>query len=256
MKAEGTREANARRSWRASATSGAGILAAIGVALLFAGSAAAAPAVLAAGKVTDTAPYTGEEFGAAFLDESGCGVTGAIVVAPYFNLTTGQSYASLNLSATACGTPSSEGDMDEESGFVLAAFTGVGGSYHVKATWELNLSVSLAAKPGSSSSAAAFYSVEPIVAVFDETNGSFLGPSTHAELFHEITSGTYSHTYSKLKVTQYSNQTLKKSNSYEIETYVLVETYVFVTAPSSTAGSFVNMGIVGKDADLLSLTFP
>jgi hypothetical protein len=232
------------------------IAGAVVLVLLFVGSTAATPVVLKGSPVTYKPPYSGQEIGTATLSQTGCGGSTAILVNPFFNLTTGKAFGADNLSQRSCGSVADTASLDLEAGFVAnSSFTGIGGNYKVKTTWVLTFSVVLVASPGSIYQAAvALFEVEPIVEIFDETNGSALGPSSYSHVLLSISSGSYLHTYSALHMTQYSNQTLKKSHTYVIEAYAMVYTYVYVTPGTSYCSAYVNMGGKGKVATLTSLT--
>lgn len=254
-----TEEAESRPRWERRVGGGLAIAAAIGVALLFLGSAAATPVGVAAASVTDKAPYTGVESSNEFglLSGSGgpiCGVAESFLVAPFFNLTTGHANESVKATAHSCGPGTSFAEPEEMAGFTSASYTTTSGMHHIKATWTIDLSAKLVATPGGpSQTAEAYFIVTTQLYLLDLTNSSVFDQANYPYLIYEITSGTYSHVYPKVVQELYLNATLVKSHSYEFGVFVYLTVYASVSPGTSSASASANMGSGGRNAFLSSV---
>ena len=257
MKKQGERGKGVRSRWRGRSLAGAWVAAAVGVVLMFVGSAAAASTAATATPVTYKAPYSGTEFDDLwdYLGGSGgpiCGVAGTFPVLPFFNLTTGYANESVKATAKSCGTGTNFAEPEALAGFESNSITGVSGLRHVKASWVWDFSVKLVAAPSTGSSAEAYFVVGGSIYLYDETNGS-IWFSNFPTVDNFISSGTYSHVY-KDHESMYVNATLNKTHSYDFVVEVWIGLEAEVSPGTSTASAAVNMGSGGRSAFLVSVT--
>jgi len=249
-----------RPNWHGRIGVSLGLAAAIGVALLFVGSVAAAPVATAAASVTYRAPYSGTEASNEFglLSGSGgpiCGVAEYFPLAPFFYLYAGVANESVKATAQSCGPGTSFASPEAMAGFDSANFTTTSGTHHIKATWNFDLSVKLVATPGSPSQTAnAYFFLSTQAYLIDLTNGSLFNQDNSPYFTHEITSGTYSHHFSKIVLSTYVNATLVKTHSYELGVFEYLNVYASVSPGASSAYAFVNMGSGGRSAALVSVS--
>lgn len=260
MSLEGPEKMGNRLGWGRRAAGGLAVAAAIGVALLFIGSAAATPVSAAAASMTDKPPYSGLEASNDFglLSGSGgpiCGVAESFVLAPFFNMTTGHANESVKATAHSCGPGTSWASPEEAAGFDSSNFTTTSGMHHIKATWVIDLSAKLVATPGSpSQSAESYFIVDTQLYLLDLTNASVFDQANYPFLVFSITSGTYSHTYPKVVQTVFLNATLAKGHIYEFGVFVYLDVYASVSPGTSSASASANMGSGGRNAFLSSVT--
>ncbi len=236
-----------------------GLVAAIGVALLFAGSVAAIP-VTAAASVTYRAPYSGTEDSNEFGLLSGtggpiCGVTESFPVAPFFNLSTGLAGETVKATARSCGPGTSFASPESMAGFVSTNFTTPSGTHHIKATWVFDLSVKLVATPGSPSQTAnANFIITTQLYLIDLTNGSVFNSDNSPYFTYGITSGTFFHHYSKIVLPLYLNATLAKTHVYEFGVFEYLDVYASVSPGTSSAHALANLGSGGRNVFLASVS--
>jgi hypothetical protein len=260
MRGKETRRMGTLPKWHRRIGASVGLAAVIGVALLFVGSVAAAPVTTAAASVTYRAPYSGTEDSNEFGLLSGtggpiCGVTESFPLAPFFNLTTGLASESVKATARSCGPGTSFASPEAMAGFVSANFTATSGAHHIKATWFLDLWVKLLATPGSPSQTAdASFIITTQLYLIDLTNGSLFNSANSPYFTYGITSGAYSHHYSKIVLPLYLNATLVKTHLYEFGVFEYLNVYASVSPGVNSAYALANMGSGGRDAFLASVS--
>lgn len=225
------------------------------VMILLASNAVAAPTGTGKATVKYVPPYSGSAFTTQVYVHSGCDVSGAKLVHPVFNLTTGRALDSTQATAVTCGSANSSADISVGAGFDSTSFTSLAGLYGFVAHWSLTFSVILAATPGSASQAAeAHYYVVGWLGVEDLTNHTIVYGSWVTG--YAISSGTFSQSYSNLHASVYLNTTLVTSDVYELVIYITTESAASAsTGPGAGyAIASVNMGSGGEHAVLTSVT--
>jgi hypothetical protein len=240
--------------------SGLGVVGAIAVVVLFLGSAAAAPAIVARPAATFAPPYSGVEATNIFGELSGtggpiCGVAESFPVDPSFNLMTGISNQSVKATARSCGPGTSFASPEESAGFLSSNFTTSSGLHRMKATWILDFAVRLVATPGGGSqSAVADYAVTTQFYIDDLTNYSVVNANYTAYSIVQITSGTYTHHFLSLHLADELNATLVKGHVYQVVVALYVGAYASVSPGTSSASAWINMGSAGRSGFLASVT--
>jgi len=227
----------------------------VSLVVLLIGTASAAPVTGLRATTTYAPPYSGTP-GATFIGlATGCGSTGSIVVFPSFNLTSGKGLGSTKVSASSCGATNSSMQIELSAGFNSTSFTTTSGLHRFVAHWTLTFVVKLAASAGSSTQfAEAVFFVAEGIGIHDNTNGTTFVGATSKLLYDAITSGTYTHTYSKIKETSWNNATLVKGHSYSMQLGLDIVTVAGVTAGKSTASASVAMAGGSDDFLLTSVT--
>jgi hypothetical protein len=243
----------ARRRIHAGAWAGV----AVGLIVLLVGSAAGAPAVTPATTMKYKAPYAGTEDALVADYTSGCGASGSFPVTPFFNLTTGHATAAVTAAATTCGSENDSSLSEALAEFIGKTFVAKAGAVEVVASWIVTFSSSLAATAGSVSQEASAYSdVLAFLFVEDASTDSQTSASNIPSVFYQISMGTYSHTYTGVKLTSYLNVTLVAGEKYYVIAEVEIVGDAFVTtgtgAGSASASVMMDKGV--KHAILKSVT--
>jgi len=244
-----------QHGWRRGRTIGLGAAGAVLAIALMVGSAAAAPATSSA-DTKYVAPYTGTAGGVVGLGHQGCRTTAVASVLPFFNLTTGVGKESAKVTAASCGSANSTVALDMIVDFLSPEFSTTTGAHNLTATWTLHFTEALVATPGSTKQhALAFVLVGAASIITDLTNGTDFLSSNAPQIEKEISTGSYSHTYTGLKGVSWVDATLKKSHVYEFSVEIEVDLEVSVTSGTTSASASVNMGSGAYHATLDSVTF-
>jgi hypothetical protein len=242
----------ARSKWRARAGVGAGVAGTFVLVVLLVGTTSAVPLTTAATASTVGAPYSGTVETGFLGNPLGCGIGADFPVLPFFNLTSGQALASVKATAHSCGSTNASVYLQSNAGFTSASYKTTTGVHHLAAHWLLTFSVSLSAKPGTAGHAVrAQFAVYFQFELFDRTTGLTYYQGNYPEIYDTVTSGTYSHTYTKLSESVFLNATLIKGDSYEFEAQAVIAVESFVGPGTGTASASVTMGS-GADQALLS----
>jgi hypothetical protein len=249
-----TVDTNGLRSWRRK-RSMLSLVTAVAAVTLLVGTASAAPASGLHASVTYSPPYSGTPGAAITGGSVGCGGSGSILLFPSFNLTTGKGVQSAKASAKSCGSIGSSVDLTLSTGFNSSNFTTTSGLHRIVAHWTLTFSVSLAAKAGSASQGAdAVFYVGEGVSVYDATNHTLIAGAPTKVVTDLISSGTYSHTYSKVRMTSWNNATLVKGHVYTLQIGLEIVVAASVSSGSSTASAQLSMGGGSKGFLITSVT--
>ena len=241
--------------WRGRSSIGLGISAAVALVVLLVGNAAAAPVTAKKTSVTDEAPYSGSEYTVLIIEPSGCGTGVSLPVLPYFDLSTGIALESVGATAVSCGSANSTVYAESAAGLVSTSFKAKAGTDTVTSSWLLSFSVDLVATHGTGTEAAhAEFAVFLEFELLDVTTNSVIYQSNYPELYDEITTGTYTHTYTDIPETVDIYSSLVKGQMYEYEAVALAAVLVFVTPGSDSASASVTMGSGAEGATLSSLT--
>lgn len=245
-----------RRPWRAGLPVTTTAIAAIAIAMVFVGNAAASPIVVAKGSTKYAAPYSGTGIGLVGLLTTGCGTTASAAVLPGFNLTSGIGIASVKVGAHGCGGANSSEDSVIELGLLGPKFTTTSATHNLTANWTLHFTESLAATPGGSKPVAlAECEVTAYTEILDTTNGSSFFALHDPVGFQEITTGNYSHTYSSVKLVAWFDGKLVKGHDYEFEVEIQVDLATLAGVGKNSASAAVNIGSGSNSATLTSVTF-
>lgn len=233
---------------------GIGGLAAVLLVVLVMGTASAAPAVTTATTTKDVAPYAGIGLGTFGNYASGCGSTAAVSTLPFFNTTNGVGKLAAKTTSKNCGTVASNRTIQVSVEYVSPEFTTTTGSHNVTATWSLTFTGKLAATGTTSDPSLAVLEVLVYTFLDDTSNSTTLGTVAAAPAAKEITSGTYSHTFSKVTEKVSLVRSLVKGQSYEFAVEVLVLLSTSVAPGGTSASASVTMAGGSDGATLKSVT--
>ncbi len=222
--------------------------------VLVLGTAAAAPAVTTAATTKYAAPYAGVGLGDVANFATGCGSTAAVSTLPFFNATSGVGSLAGKVTSKNCGTVASNRSLELSVEYVSPDFTTTTGSHNVTATWSLTFSAKLAATGTTSDPALAVVEVVLYSSLDDQTNESTIGVVPAAPLVKEITTGTYSHTFSKETEKLSIVHALKKGQSYDFQLEVLVLLATSVAPGGTSASASITMSGGSDGATLKSVT--
>lgn len=229
-------------------------MAAVGIALLFVGSTAAATPDHVQADKKYVAPFSGTPVNNFNGFGSGCGTSGFSLF-PVFNLTTGYANESIKGNVRSCGNVNSTAWLETTAGFMSVPFATTTGTHNIWANWTVDLSMKLVATPGSVTQGAVAYANEEVfVYLMDLTNNTAFYPTFEPAAYEYITSGIYSHVY-KLHESDSLSAPLNGSHSYQFVTEVICYGGVTVTPGTSTASFSLNMSTGGKSGLLRSVVF-
>jgi hypothetical protein len=233
---------------------GIGGLAAVVLVVLVMGTAAAAPAITAGTTTKYVAPYTGLGFGGLANLESGCGSTAAVSALPTFNTTNGVGTFAAKTTSKNCGTTPSNRTLELTLEYIGPAFTTTSGSHNVTPAWVLTFSAKLAASGATGKLAESIFEVLATTFLEDTTNGTNVRIATLVPAYDEITTGSYSHTFSKLSAKPSAVATLKKGHDYEFQVEIVVILGTEVAPGATSASASVTMSGGSDGAKLASVT--
>jgi hypothetical protein len=233
---------------------GIGGLAAVVLVVLVLGTASAAPAVAAATSIKDVAPYAGFAFGSFENFAGGCGSTVAVSALPFFNTSSGVGTFAAKATSKNCGSTWSNRSLALTVEYVSPTFTTTTGSHNITADWVLTFVAKLAASGTVVDAPLAVFDIFTVTYLVDQTNDSSFPQVSALVAFNEITSGSYSHTFSKVAAKPSLVAHLKATHTYELEleVYALVGTGVPVGGTSASASISMSGGAQG--ATLKSVT--
>jgi len=217
------------------------------------GTVAASPVASALVTQRYVAPYAGTESDLVFGQPVGCGNTMTLSALPYFNMSSGIGYTSARSTSVPCQGANSSNTVNPMFGLFTNGFAApTGGTFHFKETWVLSFSVKLSVKPGTTSgSPYAFFYVYPTAQV-ENVSGGFWSQNYSTTLTYAVFSGSYSHTYSNVRMTVWLNATLPV-NATDTYTYFTWMNVVLATgAPVGTqaTSASLNMATNGHHATL------
>jgi hypothetical protein len=227
----------------------------IAVVVLLVGTAAAAPVVARATRITYGPPYSGVAGATTSSTSAGCTTVVNFVVLPFFNLTNGVGKGSVKVAADAClGANNASVLATESTGFAGDSFTiATSGKYHLKVTDAFDYAVSLEANALNGGSAYAAYGVGlGIDYLKDLTNGTSFGGTSTSVVSFSITSGTYNKVLTP-HLSGYLNATLKKGHTYLIGVGFEIEVVAYASIGTSNALASVNMARGGGHSTMLSI---
>lgn len=206
---------------------------------------------------TYMAPYSGIPTSSAIGGVTGCGASAAILVFPFFNMTTGLAIDQEKVAAHSCGSANNSALAYATAGFSSNPFTTTAGTHSLKENWTVNFTVNLAATAGSVTQiATASFSVVWLFQLTDLTNSTVFLQSTFPSLSKLITTGTFNHIYAKIPPrTVLLSGKLVAGHMYAFMTAILVFVNVFVSPGSSHASANVNMGAAGRHSSLDFVSF-
>jgi len=233
---------------------GIGGLAAVVLVILALGTASAAPALTTATATKSLAPYPGSGLGGFENFAEGCGSTAAVSSLPIFNTSNGIGTLSAKATSKNCGSAASNRSLELSVVYVSPSFSTTTGSHNITADWLVTFIAKLAATGTTGHPATGIFEVSALSLLVDETNDSTIKTSSALVAFNEITTGTYSHTFSKVAAKLSTVATLKKTQKYDYELEVLVLLGTSVAPGGTSASASVTMSGGANGATLKSVT--
>lgn len=231
---------------------GIGGLAAAVLVVLVMGTAAAAPAVMTAVTTKYVAPYAGGGIGDLENYATGCGSSASVSKLPDFNATSGLGTVAAKVASKNCGTTPSNRTLLMTLVYVAPTFTTTAGSHNLTENWVLTFTAKLAATGTTSHPASAFFEVIAFEEFLDLSNSTSVGSAAALAATQEITTGSYSHTFTKVSVKTSVVASLKKSTNYDYDAEVEVFLVSSVASGGTSASASVTMS---NGANLKSVTF-
>jgi hypothetical protein len=185
-------------------------------------------------------PYGGKGLVSVTLGTVGCGAKDLLTVYPKFTPSTGIASGATKAKSVSCSSPlgynSAKGGFS--SGYFSKPFTGLSGLHHVVVHWTVSWNSTITAKlgPRFSGFATASSFIVATLYLLDETNLTYLPPSTSWSWFSTTSNGTV-HNSSTVFFAMYLNQTLVSSHSYTITPAINVAEYASASSAGPTSAS-------------------